>query len=99
MSLKERVVEMKEEVENLKKEYQETNLTMDLLKELKAQNKRQYATIIILIFTIIAMIVGFFIYEQQFETISEETTIDSGNGTATYLENSNAGDINYGENN
>lgn len=99
MNLKDRVVEMKEEVENLRKEYKENSLAMDLLKELKAQNKRQHIIIVILICVIVGMVIGFFIYENNFETVSEETTVDGGNGTATYLENSNAGDINYGENN
>lgn len=105
MDLKDRVVEMKEEVESLRNEINEKSLAMDLLKELKAQNKRQHITniilicvIIILICVIVSMIIGFFIYEQQFETVSEETTVDGGNGTATYLQNSNTGDINYGEN-
>lgn len=99
MSMKDRVVEMKEELEKLKKENQENTLAIDLLKELKAQNKRQHITILVLIGVIIAMVIGFIIYESQFQTVSEETTVDGGNGTATYLENSNSGDINYGENN
>ena len=99
MSMRDRVVEMKEEVENLKKEYQENSLATEMLRELKAQNKRQHITIIILIAVIVAMIIGFFIYENQFETVSDETIVDGNNGTATYLENSNSGDINYGEDN
>ena len=97
--LRDRVVKMKEEVENLKKEYQENSLATEMLRELKAQNKRQHITIIVLIAVIVAMIIGFFIYENQFETVSDETIVDGNNGTATYLENSNAGDINYGEDN
>lgn len=98
MNLRDRVVEMKQEVENLRQDLNANTLAMDLLKELKAQNKRQHVVIIVLICVIIAMIIGFFIYQNQFEIVAEETTIDGGNGTATYLENSNAGDINYGEN-
>lgn len=101
---------MKEEVENLKKEYQENTFAMDILKDLKEQSirqdtlnqniiKRQHITIIILIGVIVAMIIGFFIFANQFEVVGEETTVDGGDGTATYLENSNAGDINYGEDN
>lgn len=90
---------MKEEVENLKKEYQENSLATEMLRELKAQNKRQHITIIVLIAVIVAMIIGFFIFANQFEVVGEETTVDGGDGTATYLENSNAGDINYGEDN
>lgn len=72
MSMRDRVVEMKEEVENLKKEYQENSLATEMLRELKAQNKRQHITIIVLIAVIVAMIIGFFIYEQQFEVVSTE---------------------------
>jgi hypothetical protein len=97
--MRDRVVEMKEEVENLKKEYQENSLATEMLRELKAQNKRQHITIIVLIAVIVAMIIGFFIFANQFEVVGEETTVDGGDGTATYLENSNAGDINYGEDN
>ena len=45
------------------------------------------------------MFVGFLIYESQFQTIveGETTTIESGNGIATYLENSESGEIIYGE--
>jgi C4-dicarboxylate transporter len=72
------------------------------MKELKAQSKRKDIIIIILIGVILAMIIAFFIYENQFEVVAdtETTTVDGGeNGIATYLENSESGDINYGENN
>ena len=70
--MRDRVVEMKEEVESLKKEYQENSLATEMLRELKVQNKRQHITIIVLIAVIVAMIIGFFIYEQQFEVVSTE---------------------------
>ena len=78
------------------------NLALEMLRELKAQSKRKDIIIIILIGVILAMIIGFFIYENQFEVVAdtETTTVDGGeNGIATYLENSESGDINYGENN
>ena len=77
-------------------------LALEMLKELKAQSKRKDIIIIVLIGVILAMIIGFFIYENQFEVVAdtETTTVDGGeNGIATYLENSESGDINYGENN
>ena len=80
----------------------EETLATEMLKELKAQSKRKDIIIIILICVILAMIIGFFIFENQFETVTdtETTTVDGGeNGIATYLENSESGDINYGENN
>lgn len=78
------------------------NLATEMLKELKLQSKRKDIIIVILIGVILAMIIGFFIYEQQFETVSdtEITTVEGGeNGIATYLENSESGDVNYGKNN
>ena len=80
----------------------EETLATEMLKELKAQSKRKDIIIIILICVIFAMIIGFFIFESQFETVAdtETTTVDGGEkGIATYLENSESGDINYGENN
>ena len=75
-------------------------LALEMMKELKAQSKRKDIIIIILIGVILAMIVGFFIYENSFETVAETTTVDGGeNGIATYLEDSESGDIIYGENN
>lgn len=70
MSMRDRVVEMKEEVESLRKEYQENSLATEMLRELKAQNKRQHITIIVLIAVIVAMIIGFFIFANQFEDVS-----------------------------
>lgn len=81
---------------------EEKSLATEMLHELKAQSKRKDIIIVILIGVILAMIIGFFIYENQFEVVAdtETTTVDGGkNGMATYLENSESGDINYGENN
>ena len=72
MNFKDRVIEMKEEVEKLQKECYDT-LAMDLLKELKMQNKRQHIINIVLICVIVAMIIGFCVYETQFQTVSEES--------------------------
>lgn len=52
---------------------EDNSFAFEILKELKAQNRRQHILIIILIFVIVAMIIGFFIYESQFETITDET--------------------------
>ena len=74
--MRDRVVEMKEEVENLKKDYEGNTFALDLLRELKAQNKRQHITIIVLIAVIVAMIIGFFIYEQQYEIATESESTE-----------------------
>lgn len=92
MGVREDVTEVKKDVE------QSMSFAMEMLKELKSQNRRQHITIIILITVIIAMIFGFFIYENQFEVVGENTTIDSkDNSSATYYRNT--GDINYGKDN
>lgn len=77
-------------------------LALEMLKELKAQSKRWFVIAIIELIIIIATNTGWLIYESTFETVAdtETTTVDGGeNGMATYLENSESGDINYGENN
>lgn len=49
-------------------------LATEMLREIKAQSKRKDIIIIILIGVILAMIIGFFIFENQFETVTEEQT-------------------------
>ena len=51
---------------------EDTSFAFEMLKELKAQNRRQHILIIILIAVIVTMVVGFFLYESQFETITDE---------------------------
>lgn len=53
----------------------EETLATEMLKELKAQSKRKDIIIIILICVIFAMIIGLFIFENQFETVTEEQAI------------------------
>ena len=83
---------MKEEVENLKKEYEGNTFALDILRELKAQNKRQHITIIVLIAVIVAMIIGFFIFANQFELVGETEqvieNIDNSTGS-TYTQQTN----------
>lgn len=101
--MRDRVVEMKEEVENLKKDYEGNTFALDLLRELKAQSirqdeinkniiKRQHITIIILIGVIVAMIIGFFIFANQFELVGEtEQIIEDINNSqdSTYTQQTN----------
>lgn len=61
-------------------------LATEMLRELKAQSKRKDIIIIILIGVILAMIIGFFIFENQFETVTEEQAITQ---EQTDTENSN----------
>lgn len=77
----------------------EKSLAMEMLEELKRANKRNFAIIVVLIIAFVGSNIGWLIYESQYEVVSETTTVDAGDGVATYLENSNSGDINYGEDN
>ena len=95
--LKKEVLEMEHQIEEIKQE--EKSLAYLLLEDLKKTNKRIFVICIIEAIIIMSMFVGFLIFELQFETIveGETTTIESGNGIATYLENSESGEIIYGE--
>lgn len=77
----------------------EKSLAMEMLEELKRANKRNFAIIVVLIIVFVGSNIGWLIYESQYEVVGETTTVDAGDGVATYLENSNSGDINYGEDN
>lgn len=77
-----------------------SSFALEMLKEL-THNARRWFIIAIVELVIIIATTGIFVWyiNQPIEEI-ETTTVDSGeNGIATYLENSESGDINYGENN
>lgn len=78
---------------------EEKSIAMEMLQEFKKANKRNFAIIVILLITLVGSNIAWLVYESRFETVVETTTVDAGDGTATYLENSNSGDITYGENN
>jgi hypothetical protein len=73
----------------------EPTLATEILQELKEQNrrqdivnKRQHIIIIVLILVIISMIIGFFIFINQFEIVEDDTEqvmedIDGNNSTYT----------------
>ena len=50
------------------------NFATEMLKELKAQSKRWFIISIIELIIIIGSNVGWFIYESQYETVTEEQT-------------------------
>lgn len=73
---------------------------LEMLKELKANSKRWFIIAIIELVLLLITNIGWILYNSQFETVAEQTSVDGGeNGIATYLEDSESGDINYGENN
>ena len=75
------------------------NLYKEIISDLKKSSKRSFIIIIILLVMLFASNMAWLVYESQFETVAETTTVDAGDGIATYLENSESGDIIYGEDN
>lgn len=92
---------VEEKLDTVNKKFEETGFAMEMLQDKKRTIRYMFVIILILIIALVGTNIGWFLYESQFETVqeTETTTIDSGNGIATYLENSKSGDINYGENN
>lgn len=73
-------------------------LATEMLHEIKAQSKRWFIISIILLVALVGSNIAWLIHEEQYETVAEQTTVDGGeNGIATYLEDSESGDINYGK--
>lgn len=58
----------------------ENNLMLDfyktMLKEKNAEKNKWFIICFVELFVIIGMFVGFLIYESQFETVTEETTLE-----------------------
>ena len=99
--LKDEIEELKGSVETMEKEVKEQTLALEMLSELKKTTKRWFVVSIILLIALVGTNVAWLVYELSFDTVyeGETTTVDGGNGMTTYLENSNAGDINNGANN
>ena len=94
MKFNEELKKMQKQVGNIKEE--QHSLAYELLIECRKKAKRDFCVILILTIMLFASNMIWLWYTNQFDYTSEETTIDSGNGIATYLENSESGDINYG---
>ena len=77
---------------------EEKTLASELLQELKATNKRLFVSLIVVIILWFATIVGFVIYESQYETqeVTTDTTeidTDTGDNSSNDIK---IGDINNG---
>ena len=96
------LLKVEQKLNKVEKKIDENTLAMEMLRELKKSSKRWFIAFIVVLVMLFATNIGWMIYEGQFEIVTEteETIVDSeDNGMATYLENSNAGDINYGKDN
>ena len=85
---------------------EEEPLATEMMKELKIIGREKTAIIILLIIVLVATNVYWikkytdYDYETNSEEMTEETIVDSeGDGMATYLENSESGDIINGKDN
>lgn len=93
----------KEEIDNIKQEVhelQEHSFAMELLKDQKKQNKRQFIIILVILIMWFASI-GLFIYyinTTGYEEITE-TADSQGEGNACVGDKCNNGEINYGKGN
>lgn len=58
----------------------ENNLMLDfyktMIKEKNAEKNKWFIICLVELFIIIGMFIGFLIYESQFETVTEETTLE-----------------------
>ena len=93
----------KEEIDNIKQEVhelQEHSFAMELLKDQKKQNKRQFIVILVILIMWFASI-GLFIYYINITGYEEitETADSQGEGNACVGDKCNNGEINYGKGN
>lgn len=96
MKFEQELDKMKKQVGNIENEHH--SLAYELIIECKNKSKRDFFIILFLVVVVFASNAMWLWYFNQFDYTGEETTVDTDNGTATYLENSESGDINYGEN-
>lgn len=65
---------------------QEKSLAMELLQDMKKTNKRMFALLVIILILWFATIGCFIWYINQFDFVTETTTLD-GDGTNNYIGN------------
>lgn len=93
MKIKEEVKDMKNELEDLRNE----SFATIILKDYKVANKRLFILAMSLLVTLIISF-GYIVYLlNDIQVITEEATIESESGMATYLKDSESGDIIYGK--
>lgn len=95
MKFEQELDKMKKQVGNIENEHH--SLAYELLIECRKKAKRDFFVILVLAIMLFGSNMIWLWFLNQYDFAGEETTIDSENGTATYLENSKSGDINYGK--
>lgn len=93
MNMKEVISDMGNEIKKTENEIK--SLAYEMLEDSKRKSKRDFVIILFLSVMLFASNLYWINFINQYDV--EQTTVDSTNGIATYLEDSNAGDINYGK--
>ncbi len=96
MSIKDDLKEAKEEIQELK----EQSFALDLLRDYKKQNKRQFVVILVIL-SMWFITIGLFVYyinTTGYEVVTE-TADTEGEGNAYVGDKCNNGEINYGKGN
>lgn len=62
------------------------SLALELLRDSSKRNRRAFAALLIVIFLWFATVISFVWYINQFDFVTETTTLD-GDGTNNYIEN------------
>lgn len=97
MSIKDDILETKQEIQEVK----EKSLMLDIVSDYKKANRRQFIVILVILTMWFASI-GLFIYyinTTGYEVVTESTEVEneSGNANACVGDKCNNGEINYGE--
>lgn len=83
-SLKEDIIQAKNELDELKENYGVVGLYREIIRDLKKSSKRNFIIIIILLFMLFGSNIAWIIYESQWEyvdTITQEQTIEDVDNT------------------
>lgn len=66
--------DIERKINKMQKKFDDNTLAMEMLKELKKSGQRKFIIIIILIIVLLGTNIAWLVYENQFETVSEEET-------------------------
>ena len=67
------------------------------MTRMETANKRWFISFLVLLFLFVATNAGWIIYESQFQDVSIQSEVDTGEGDATIVGVGVLGDVSYGE--
>lgn len=74
--LKEEIEELKGSVKDMENQVHDQSLALEMLSELKKSSKRWFVISIVLLIALVISNVGWFIYESQWEEVTETQTVE-----------------------